>query len=290
MKNGIDIDKCEYERELALKHKHFVETLNRGQARPSRQGPFNTMTVDSARASRSTLAETDRRPPMAPRGSSRLSRPGQSSAGLSTIHESGYMPMHMRQSSGVISTIGVATIEDHRSSRPQLLQLQKIEKEVHEEIEETRRREAYKPPSKNTEVVLEHFYRLQKNELARLGKFDLEEFATNCYVRRLKLKAISALKASAFQKSQVARTLAALKRKKKVFVVLRNMGRQRMKRNAREKQMREIYQLFKTKKILRAWRKIITESKRLQMIGERKRTQTFCVKYSDYCKCRKCEQ
>ena len=80
-----------------------------------------------------------------------------------------------------------------------------------------------------------------------------------------------------------------MKRKKKVYVVLKNMGLQRMRRRARERQLREIYQLFKTKKILRAWRKIHEDSKKLQMIGERKQAQTFCVKYSDYCKCPKCE-
>lgn len=67
------------------------------------------------------------------------------------------------------------------------------------------------------------------------------------------------LKAAVFRKSELARTMAALKKKKKAFVVLKKMGALRKKRRARAKQMDEIYQLFKTKKILTAWRKINTE-------------------------------
>ena len=239
MKSGLDIDKCEFEREIVLQHKHFVEALNNSRPTPGPRTGLYSTSLHADSASGSTLPETDRKPPVAPRGSSRLSQQGQAS-GPPNVHDAGYLPMHLRRHSAGIPA-GQAGSTGRKSSRPQLLQHQKIDQQVREEIEDARHREAFKPPSKNREAVLEHFYRLQKNELKRLGKFDLDDFAANCFLRRIKLKAMMKLKAAAFRKSELARTMAALKKKKKVFLVLKKMGVQRMKRRAREKQMQEIY-------------------------------------------------
>lgn len=149
MKSGLDIDKCEFEREIILKHRHFVEALNRGRPMLGRRTGLSSTSqqMDSGHASGSTLAETDRKPPVAPRGSSGLSRQGMAT-GPPNAQDSGYLPLILRRhDAGTPASQGADS--DRKSSRPQLLQHQKIDKEVQEEIEDARHREAYKPPSQN---------------------------------------------------------------------------------------------------------------------------------------------
>jgi len=84
--------------------------------------------------------------------------------------------------------------------------------------------------------------------------------------------------------------MTALKKKNRAFQVLKMLGKLRMKRKQTNSSIDEIYRLFKYKRIFQAWKKIGKDKQKMQMIGEKKNPQTFCVKYSDYCRCFNCEQ
>lgn len=50
----------------------------------------------------------------------------------------------------------------------------------------------------------------------------------------------------------------------------------------------EIRKLFQAKKFFKAWKHVVKGQAKIHAIGDNKVQAKFCVKYSDFCKCNKC--
>jgi hypothetical protein len=97
-------------------------------------------------------------------------------------------------------------------------------------------------------------------------------------------KTLKVIKERAFRKTDVAREFYQLRRKHKIIKLFKN--RIRMKRCPKLEQ--EIYELFRMKRVLNAWREHCQNKAKIHTIGEFRGEYNFCVKYSEFCKCLKC--
>lgn len=99
------------------------------------------------------------------------------------------------------------------------------------------------------------------------------------------------IKDKAFKKTIIARKWAKHQKQKQVFRWLKILSEQRLRQKRLQKKESEIYSLFQLKKYVKAWRFVVNSQAKVGAIGEHKvsQQQTFCVKYSEFCKCVKCE-
>ena len=68
------------------------------------------------------------------------------------------------------------------------------------------------------------------------------------------------------------------------------MAFRRIRHKKVDKKIDEIYSLFQTKRFFSSWRHVVKRNAKIHTIGEKKYPHSFCVKYSEFCKCVKCER
>lgn len=110
-------------------------------------------------------------------------------------------------------------------------------------------------------------------------------FSMRVHQRNLVKKAFRVLKKRAFRKSEVAREFHCLARKAKIFKIFKDL----IKIKKGHRLEKEIFALFRMKRVLIAWKNLTQKAAKVQAIGEFKGQYNFCVKFSEYCKCVKCQ-
>jgi hypothetical protein len=68
------------------------------------------------------------------------------------------------------------------------------------------------------------------------------------------------------------------------------MALRRIRHKKVDRKIDEIYSLFQTKRFFGAWRHVAHKNAKIHTIGEKKHPHEFCVKYSEFCKCVKCNR
>ena len=117
----------------------------------------------------------------------------------------------------------------------------------------------------------------------------MDQFAIRISIKRSLQKVFQGFKTHAFKKTVLAREMCRLFLTRRVFGHLIKGTRRKIKQKRINKQIVDIYKLFQSKKVFKAWKHQVFQSAKIHAIGEKKFAHNFCVKYSQYCQCSRCE-